>query len=457
MCGPAAIVGCLIADMSHFTTHRLEHRLQPVDHINNISDYSLFDQYLDTGELPEPIRGKTGSKVFGPTNTELDRQNPDSFAPPNTDSGSVPQAKWPFSLSHTRLQNGGWTRQQNKDVLPVASEIAGVQMHLDQNATRELHWHSAGEWAYVLNGTFRVGIVDEQGRNFLDDVGPGDLWFFPEGLPHSIQATSEGGGEFLLVFTDGSFSEDETFLLSQFVAHVPREVLAKNLPGFTNTDFDNFPAEELYIFPAQPPSADISQDKINAPAGDTPVPYTYNFSSQPAKQLPGGSVKIVDSTNFTVSKISAAEVTINPGAMRELHWHTSSDEWTYFISGHARITVWAGGNNARTFDFQAGDVAYIPENQGHFIEALGDQPVKLLETFKSDRFEQVSLSNFLALTPANIVKSHLGWSDRAIAKLQQFKTPDHQVVQGNNDGSGRPVKQHNKRGLLPYGGKQMWA
>ncbi|CAO1636441.1 unnamed protein product [Sympodiomycopsis kandeliae] len=425
----------------------------PVDHIKNIDDYSLFDQFLDSGELPEPVRGKTGSKIYGPTDDELDRQNPDTFVPPNTDSGTVPQSKWPFSLSHNRLQNGGWARQQNKDVLPVATELAGVQMHLDQNATRELHWHNAGEWAYVLNGTFRVGLVDEQGRNYLNDVSQGDLWMFPSGLPHSIQAISEGGGEFLLVFTDGAFSEDETFLLSDFTAHIPREVLVKNFPGFNNSDFDNFPDDELYIFPAEPASKGISEDQPMGPNGKTPDPYTYNLSSRPAQELAGGSVKIVDSSNFTVSEIAAAEVTINPGAMRELHWHPSSDEWTYFISGHARITIFAGTNNARTYDFQGGDVAYIPKNQGHMVEALGNKPVKLLETFKSKKFSQLSLSNWLSLTPPNIVKSHTGWSDKAIAKLQQFKHQDYAVVQGSNDGSGKPIQQ--KRSLSLYGGKDV--
>lgn len=74
----------------------------PVDHIGNVSDYSLFDEYQDTGKMPEPIRGKTGSQIFGPTDSEIDRQNPDLFAPPNSDSGSVPNAKWPFALSHVR-------------------------------------------------------------------------------------------------------------------------------------------------------------------------------------------------------------------------------------------------------------------------------------------------------------------------------------------------------------------
>lgn len=35
------------------------------------------------------------------------------MAPPTTDAGSVLNAKWSFSLSHNRVQNGGWAREQN--------------------------------------------------------------------------------------------------------------------------------------------------------------------------------------------------------------------------------------------------------------------------------------------------------------------------------------------------------
>lgn len=43
----------------------------------------------------------------GPTNAALDAQNPSSVAPLVTDAGSVPAFKYPFSLSHKRLHQGG--------------------------------------------------------------------------------------------------------------------------------------------------------------------------------------------------------------------------------------------------------------------------------------------------------------------------------------------------------------
>jgi oxalate decarboxylase len=112
--------------------------------------------------------------------------------------------------------------------LPVATEVAGVNMRLTPGGVREMHWHSAAEWAYMLKGLARITAIDQEGRAFQDDVGEGDLWYFPAGIPHSIQGLGDEGCEFLLVFDDGNFSEEETFLLSDWLAHTPKDVLAKN-------------------------------------------------------------------------------------------------------------------------------------------------------------------------------------------------------------------------------------
>jgi oxalate decarboxylase len=110
-----------------------------------------------------------------------------------------------------RLETGGWTRQVTSRELGVSKNIAGVNMRLNRGGVRELHWHKASEWAYMLYGNARITAVDAQGRNFVDDVGVGDLWFFPAGIPHSIQGLNPDGCEFLLVFDDGDFDEDNTF------------------------------------------------------------------------------------------------------------------------------------------------------------------------------------------------------------------------------------------------------
>src|SRR5580693_7197828 len=178
--------------------------------------------------LLEPIRNDLGATIMGPRNPPLEQENPALLASPDTDDGTIPNLKFSFSAAHNRLLSGGWSREVTVRELPVATTLAGVNMRLKPGAIRELHWHKEAEWAYMLAGSARITAIDQDGRNVIDDLAVGDLWNFRAGLPHSIQALADGC-EFLLVFDDGAFSENETFLLTDWFLHTPLQVLAKNL------------------------------------------------------------------------------------------------------------------------------------------------------------------------------------------------------------------------------------
>ena len=68
------------------------------------------DHATDTSGAPQPVRGSAGAGDTGPRNVERDRQNPDMLAPPQTDTGTIPNLKFSFSDAHNRLQDGGWAR-----------------------------------------------------------------------------------------------------------------------------------------------------------------------------------------------------------------------------------------------------------------------------------------------------------------------------------------------------------
>jgi oxalate decarboxylase len=181
-----------------------------------------------TADQPNPSRepGVGGADPV-PGDVTRERQNPDILNPPATDSGTTPNLRFSFADAHVRQSSGGWTRQVTARELGVSKSIAGVNMRLNAGGIRELHWHKQAEWAFMLYGGARITAIDAQGRNFVDDVGVGDLWYFPGGIPHSIQGLAPDGCEFLLVFDDGDFDEDSTFLLSDWFKHVPPEVLGK--------------------------------------------------------------------------------------------------------------------------------------------------------------------------------------------------------------------------------------
>ena len=372
--------------------------------------------------VPQPRRPGVGGTDPGPRNLERDLQNPDLIVPPSTDQGTLPNLRFSFSDAHSRLSSGGWTRQVTVRELGVSTSIAGVNMRLNAGGVRELHWHKAAEWAYMLYGSARITAIDAEGRNFVDDVGVGDLWYFASGIPHSIQGLGPDGCEFLLVFDDGGFDEDNTFLISDWFKHTPNDVLAKNF-GVPASSFGHTPApSDLYIFAAPVPGP-LNADKI---AGATAVPqsFSHRMMAQEPIKTTSGTVRITDSSVFPASKtIAAALVEVNPGGMRELHWHPNVDEWQYYIEGQGRMGVFGASSQARTFDFHAGDVGYVPFAMGHYVENTGTTPLRFLEMFRSTYYADLSLDQWMALTPPELVNAHLKLDPKVMAALRKKKVP----------------------------------
>jgi oxalate decarboxylase len=261
----------------------------------------------------------------------------------------------------------------------------------------------------MLYGTARITAIDADGKSFVADVKKNDLWYFPAGIPHSIQGLGLDGAEFLLVFDDGNFSEFGTVLLSTSMAHTPREVLAKNF-GVPEQAFSSLPGNELFIFQTEIPGR-LEADQATAAGslGVSPLDFAFRTMDLPvARRTKGGEVRIIDSRTFKVSTtMAAAIVTVHPGGLRELHWHPNADEWQYFISGKGRMTLLTTGGKGRTMDFESGDVGYVPQTLPHYVENTGDTDLVFLEMFKSSFFQDISLAEWLAHTPPQLVRAHL--------------------------------------------------
>ncbi len=382
----------------------------------------------DSSEGIEPIRGNEGGTILGPRTPALEAQTPDMMVPPDTDAGTIPNLKMSYSQTHARILSGGWAREITVRELPVATEIAGVNMRLNPGGVRELHWHKEGEWAYMIAGSARITILDAEGRLSVEDVKRGQLWFFPAGLPHSIQALDDGC-EFLLAFDDGNFSENETFLITDLFDHTPKDVLAKNFETPEST-FDSLPTDidhTRYMFDAEVPPP-IGQDEPLSPAGPSSTRFVYDLDGQTAAEVPGGTVRVVDTANFPVTTISAALLEIEPGAMREIHWHPNNDEWQYYLSGQGRMTVFASSGKARTFDYRAGDVGYVPFAMSHYIENTGEETLRMLALFRSPVYQDISVRQWMAMLPPELVRQHLNLDEDFIAGLPKAK---QSIVKGS--------------------------
>lgn len=193
-----------------------------------------------------------------------------------------------------------------------------------------------------------------------------------------------------------------------FLARTPKSVLAENF-RIDPEIFEHIPKSEKYIFQGSLPG-DIDDED---PKGKHIKKSRFNFTHKMLQQKPeitsGGEVRITDSRNFPLSKtVAAAHLTIGPGALREMHWHPNADEWSFFIRGRARVTIFAAEGNARTFDYMPGDVGIVPKNMGHFVENLSDdEDLEMLEIFRADQFQDFSLFQWLGETPKRMVADHL--------------------------------------------------
>lgn len=331
--------------------------------------------------------------------------------------------KYPFAFAHKRSQEGGWSREVTIRELSVAKTLAGVDMRLTAGGVRELHWHTAAEWAYMLYGNARITCIDADGKSFVTDVKEGDLWYFPTGTPHSIQGLPPDGTEFLLVFDDGNFSEYETVLLTDWMAHTPPDVIAKNF-GVPPSALANMPKREKFIFQAAVPGPLEQDQRIAAGAlGMSPVDFAFRTTQHPAPtRIKSGEVRVIDSSNFKISTtIAAAVVTVKPGGMRELHWHPNADEWQFFFGGKGRMTVFATGGHARTMDFETGDVGYVQKTLPHYVENTGTTDLKFLEMFRSSYYQDLALSEWLTHTPPELVAAHLNLDKATLDALPKNK------------------------------------
>ncbi len=326
-----------------------------------------------------------------------------------------------------RTGSGGTTRGASVHEFPASVGIAGVSMRLQPGTMRELHWHAnAAEWAYVVSGNCRTTILHPEGGAATDTFGPGDVWYFPRGWGHSIQGLGPGECHFILIFDNGDFSEDHTFSLTDWLSRTPPEVLTQSL-HLSAAEVALLPKGEVY-FAAGPVPDDRSRDATARGEPALVSTHRYPLGAQQPRRVPGGGLqRTVTVSEFPIStSMSGSLLEIEPGAMRELHWHPHADEWQYYLEGRGEMAVFLAQGNVVKEAFEAGDIGYAPMGTGHYIRNTGDTVLKVLVGFNSGHYQANDLSAWLATNPLDVLATNLGIPRDIAAKLprgQAFFVP----------------------------------
>ena len=238
----------------------------------------------------------------------------------------------------------------------------------------------------------------------------GDLLFFPPGYPHSIQGLGPDGCEFLLAFDDGHFSEDSTLLITDWIAHTPRAMLAASL-GVDPSLFDHAPKQELYIFPAS--GAGSTRRRTWCRATVPVVPEPFNFAMLDRKpdvsRCPGGTVRIIDSSTFKASRDDRGRA-----RRTQSRWHPGAA----LASERGRVAVLSERHQADDRIRRRWQSAYgrtSPQatsamssgRTGTASRIPAPTSSAFLEIFASDHYAEITLADWIANTPRELVAAHL--------------------------------------------------
>jgi oxalate decarboxylase len=133
------------------------------------------------------------------------------------------------------------------------------------------------------------------------------------------------------------------------------------------------------------------------------------LNDEPLIDKKGGKLWLVDSNKFPISTtITGALLELEPGGLRELHWHPSADEWQYVLKGTVSATMFGSGGRYRIETLGTGDVGYIPQGFGHSLENVGDGVCQILVGFNAGVYEHIDLSAWIAGNPMDVVSTNFG-------------------------------------------------
>jgi mannose-6-phosphate isomerase-like protein (cupin superfamily) len=180
------------------------------------------------------------------------------------------------------------------------------------------------------------------------------------------------------------------------------------------------------IGPTNPAHEAQNLDRLSPPPTDHGTMPNLSFSIADChnRLQPGGWARQVAGRELqTAQALNCVNMRLKAGAVREMRWHANPDELQYHVEGQSRMRVYASGSAAGTFDYQPGDVAYVPKSMPHYIENTGTTTLRYLELWRSDHFADVSLAQWLAFTPYELVRAHLKIDKSILAKVPTKKTP----------------------------------
>ena len=159
--------------------------------------------------------------------------------------------------------------------------------------------------------------------------------------------------------------------------------------------------------------------------------HLFHLGAQPLNTYDGGSFQQADEENFPILKGQAASIvklTLQPGGIREPHWHPSAWEINIVTSGVAAWVVVDGNGNHESFDQHAGDVVFAPQGSFHYFENRGSGDMKIViiqNTSAPEAKDNIGIGESLSRLPPRVLSAVFGVPAET---FKPFKKIDNSIV-----------------------------
>jgi len=136
----------------------------------------------------------------------------------------------------------------------------------------------------------------------------------------------------------------------------------------------------------------------------------------------GGSVAECDKRNFPIVENGGAGIfllRLQPGGLREPHWHPNCWEMDYVVAGTVEMTILSPDGPADKFTLEPGDIAFVPQGYAHSIVNIGDVEAVIPIVFNSSLPSDMGLSTMYSQFPTGQFTQTFGVPESAMANIPQ--------------------------------------
>ncbi|MFO0874057.1 MAG: cupin domain-containing protein [Phycisphaerales bacterium] len=137
----------------------------------------------------------------------------------------------------------------------------------------------------------------------------------------------------------------------------------------------------------------------------------FSLSGQRPIQYPGGTLREMTADDYPpIPNMASAQIDLEVGGMRGLHWHDTAGEIGYVVSGRALLTVVDSANNQEIGPLNEGDIYCVPVGFAHSLACLGTGPCRVVAVYDDGRTVESNAFNatdWLKAEPANILTAIL--------------------------------------------------